>query len=97
MQKLLQNSPASKSKLKEGDIILKIQDRLVREQGDLAYTAFFARPGNIVEFLVRRDDKEIKIPLRVEKRPMIPKLVVETNLNSDHNSTFSELNASKAN
>ena len=69
IQGLLENSPAAKSKLNIGDIIRKIDGDEIKKQGDLANTAFFARPDNIVEFLVVRGDKEFNIPVQVEKRP----------------------------
>ena len=69
VQDLLENSPAAKSKLNVGDIIRKIDGEEIKKPGDLANTAFFARPDNIVEFLVLRGDKEFKIPVQVEKRP----------------------------
>jgi serine protease Do len=69
IQGLLENSPAAKSKLKIGDIIRKIDGKEIKKQGDLANTAFFSRPDNIVEFFVFRGDKEFSIPVQVEKRP----------------------------
>ena len=69
IQGLLENSPAAKSKLNIGDIIRKIDGDEIKKQGDLANTAFFARPDNIVEFLVVRGAKEFNIPVQVEKRP----------------------------
>ena len=69
IQGLLENSPAAKSKLKIGDIIRKIDGKEIKKQGDLANSAFFSRPDNIVEFFVFRGDKEFSIPVQVEKRP----------------------------
>ena len=42
----------------------------VTKEGDLAHSAFFARPGTFVEFLVIRDQKELKIPVKVARRPL---------------------------
>ena len=69
VQNLVEKSPASKSKLSVGDVILKIDDKTVIRQGDLANAAFFSRPDTIVEFLVSRDGKEILVPVRIEARP----------------------------
>ena len=69
VQNLVEKSPASKSKLSVGDVILKIDDKTVIRQGDLANAAFFSRPDTIVEFLVSRDGKEILVPVKTEARP----------------------------
>ena len=66
-------SPASKSSLKKGDIILEIASIKVDDRGDLAHAAFFASPGTVVEFLVRRDDKQVTVPIKVEKRSVLMK------------------------
>lgn len=67
---IFKGSPASRSNLMVGDIITQIDEHPVTNQGDLANTAFFARPDNLLDFLVRRDNKELKISLKVEKRPV---------------------------
>ena len=70
VQSLIENSPAMQSKLKVGDIIRKVGMHPVTKEGDLAHSAFFARPGTFVEFLVVRDQKELKIPVKVARRPL---------------------------
>ena len=69
----MDGSPASKSSLKKGDIILEIASIQVNDRGDLAHAAFFASPGTVVEFLVRRDDKQVTVPIKVEKRSVLMK------------------------
>ena len=98
IQGLLENSPAVKSKLKIGDIIRKIDGDEIKKQGDLANTAFFARPDNIVEFLVVRGDKEYNIPVQVEKRPTyLPQKEKEFLIDGNATETIDNLSSSVSN
>jgi len=67
------DSPASKSSLKKGDIIQEIGEVKVEDRGDLAHAAFFASPGTVIDFLVRRDEKVVTVPIKVEKRSVLIK------------------------
>jgi C-terminal processing protease CtpA/Prc len=83
------DSPAEKSKLKIGDVIMSVGVVAIHTQGDLANASFFAEPGTILEFKVKRDDKEIIVPLKVTIRPKNHKttgIAINTNV-SDSNST----------
>ena len=71
VQGTVDGSPASKSSLKVGDVIKKIAGEEVTNRGDLAHAAFFAKPGTVVEFVVFRDGKEVKVPIKVEKRRQV--------------------------
>lgn len=64
-------SPASKSSLKKGDQIQKIGSVKVYDRGDLAHAAFFAKPGTVITFLVKRDEKMLTIPIKVEQRSVM--------------------------
>ena len=64
-------SPASKSSLKKGDHIQKIGSVVVRDRGDLAHAAFFAKPTTVIMFKVKRDEKVLSIPIKVEKRSVV--------------------------
>jgi len=86
---IFKDSPAFKSNFKVGDIISEINEIPVTNQGDLANTAFFARPDNILDFLVLRDDKEIKVSLKVEKRPVYQ----SSDAQLERNSTNSDINS----
>lgn len=68
VQGTVDGSPASKSQLKVGDVIKWIAGEEVNNRGDLAHAAFFAKPGTVVEFVVSREGKEVKVPIKVEKR-----------------------------
>ncbi len=92
IQNALENSPASKSKLRTGDVIRKIDGKTVKRQGDLANVAFFARPDTIVEFLVSRESKEMKVPVKIEARPQESPSRDKPNL-SDSEEAFSEKNS----
>ena len=57
------------SKLQKGDILLKIGNTEIFERGDIIESTFYARPGTFVEFLIKREGKELTIPIRVTLRP----------------------------
>jgi len=73
VEETVDGSPASKSALKKGDIIFKIGSVKVINRGDLAHASFFAKPGTVVDFVVRRDQKFITVPIKVEKRSVLIK------------------------
>ena len=62
-------SVGTNSKLKIGDILLKIGKTEISERGDIVDSTFYARPGTFVEFLINRDGTEMVIPIRVSPRP----------------------------
>ena len=61
-------SPGINTKLKEGDVLVKIGNTSVFGTGDILDSTFYARPGTFVDFLVIRNEKELKIPIRVAPR-----------------------------
>ncbi len=69
INEIIEDSPASFSKLAPGDIIERIGEQIVTRQGDLAHAAFFARPGTYSEFHVVRGRNELTIPVKVAARP----------------------------
>ncbi len=72
VDEIIENSPAAGSGILKGDQLLKIGDHQVKRRGDVANASFFARPGQFVNFLVRRDSEELEIPVRVSGRPVNP-------------------------
>ena len=62
-------SPGLNTKLKEGDILVKIGNTSIFDSGDILDSTFYARPGTFVEFFVVRNGKELIIPIRVAPRP----------------------------
>ena len=67
----VEDSPAKKSNLSKGDILLQVGKTLIKSQGDLANSSFFAEPDTILEFKVRRDNKDLIFPVQVTARPKI--------------------------
>ena len=75
----VENSPAQKSNLKVGDILLKVGNQPIHTQGDLANASFFAEPKTILEFMIKRNGKELLVPLSVTTRPPSEKSVPKSN------------------
>ena len=89
-------SPAKMSKLKTGDVIISVGGVSIHTQGDLANASFFAEPGTILEFKVKRDGKEIIVPLKVTIRPKNQKTSgppVSTNIPESNSSSVADRNA----
>ena len=82
-------SVGTNSKLKIGDILLKIGKTEISERGDIVDSTFYARPGTFVEFLINRDGKEMVIPIRVSPRPK-PSNILQQNI-SDTDQNQSEV------
>ena len=61
-------SPGNNTKLKVGDVLVKIGNKSIFDTGDILDSTFYARPGTFVEFLVMRNGKELTIPIRVAPR-----------------------------
>ena len=59
------NSPASASGLKKGDIIISISNKKVSSVADFRYQLYKHQPGDTVEMKIYRDGKEqtVKITL----------------------------------
>lgn len=60
---VIANGPADKAGLKEGDIITKVNDRQVGDQGGLGSLVAEFLPGEKIELTVVRDGKTIALPL----------------------------------
>jgi S1-C subfamily serine protease len=59
------NGPADLAGMKEGDIVIKFGDYLIRTPGDLRYRIDEAVPGSIVSVLVVRGGEQLEIPLKI--------------------------------
>jgi membrane-associated protease RseP (regulator of RpoE activity) len=59
------NGPADLAGLREGDIVIKFGDYLIRTSGDLRYRISEALPGTVVKVLVVRGSEQIEIPVKV--------------------------------
>ena len=90
------DSPAKMSKLKIGDFIISVGGVSIQTQGDLANASFFAEPDTILEFKVKRDGKEIIVPLKVTIRPKNQKTSgppISTNIEDSNSSSVADRNA----
>jgi hypothetical protein len=61
-------SPAEKSGLKEGDIVIQINDNSVHNLKDLSNILRTLKPGNKVDIIFIRDGKEMKVESEVGER-----------------------------
>jgi S1-C subfamily serine protease len=59
------NGPADMAGLREGDIVIKFGEHLIRTPGDLRYRISEALPGTTVPILVVRGSEQIEIPVKV--------------------------------
>jgi serine protease Do len=62
---VIPNSPADKAGIKEGDIIIRVDNKPIHTDADLVETVAFTSPGTRVTLTVIRDKKEIKIPVTI--------------------------------
>ncbi len=59
------NEPADIAGLKEGDIVIKFGDYLIRTPGDLRYRVAEALAGSTVPVTVVRGTEQIEIPVKI--------------------------------
>ena len=58
-------SPAEKAGIKEGDIIIRVDDKVIHNDGDLVEAIAYTQPGTRVILTIIRDKKEMKIPVTI--------------------------------
>ena len=63
------NSPASKAGLKQGDIIIKIDNKAVANSSDLLVALRSDAAGSTVQVTVDRNGSTMTIPVVVQERP----------------------------
>jgi S1-C subfamily serine protease len=64
-----EDSPAEKAGLKEGDVIVKIQDKTIKEISDLMDVMAKTKPGDKLSVTVKRDEKEKTFTVTLGTRP----------------------------
>ena len=64
------NSPASKAGLKQGDIIIKIDNKAVANSSDLLVALRSETAGSTVQVTVDRNGSTMTIPVVVQERPV---------------------------
>lgn len=74
VEDLAENGPASKSNLKKGDIIQKVNGARVKSPDDLLDLLSYYEPSDHVDLTVSRDGKEEKVTLKLGKRPQVSRL-----------------------
>jgi S1-C subfamily serine protease len=63
------NSPAEKAGLKEGDVIVKIRDKAIKEFSDIQDVMQKTKPGDKLSVTVKRDDKEKTFTVTLGTKP----------------------------
>ena len=66
----LPESPAEKAKLQENDVIVKVGDTTHESLQDFVKDIADRKPGDKVTLLILRDGKEIKVEVKLGKRPV---------------------------
>jgi len=75
VNEVVEESPAEKAGLKEGDIIVRFDRSKIADQDDLVEMIQKGRPGDKVTLIIMRDGKELKLPIVLEKKPAAEKQV----------------------
>lgn len=63
------NGPADKAGIKQGDIIIKIDDQEMKESSDVLMAVRDRKPGEQVKVTLDRDGQEIVVTVTLEERP----------------------------
>lgn len=74
VNRVVENSPAQKAGLKEGDIILSANDLRIRSATALIRLISSSEIGMPLKLTILRDNKELTIPVFIEKRPSLPSI-----------------------
>lgn len=69
INKIIPNSPAEKSGLKRGDIIVSIDDEEVESDEDVFYKIYYKKPGEKIKISFIRDGKKYEKDIILAQRP----------------------------
>ena len=72
VNEVLEGSPAQKAGLEAGDIVLKIDGRVIEDMGQLRNTVASVKPGTTIELVVNRKGREKIIPVRIGELTDVP-------------------------
>ncbi len=61
--------PAAQAGLKQGDLIIKVGDRAIGTIYDYMESMNKHKPGDKVDVVVKRDGKDVKLPVTLGSRP----------------------------
>lgn len=81
--KLTKDSPAAKSGVKVGDLILKVDGAAVKDSRDLARKIAALQPDSTTDLTVFRDGREQKVPVKLGMFPGSEKVAAATTGNSE--------------
>lgn len=70
IKEVIQGSPAEQSGLKYGDKILEFNNLAIQSLMDFRNATFFVRPSQIVYIKIQREDKELKLPVKLSEKPL---------------------------
>jgi len=71
VQEVVKDGPADKAGLRENDIIIKLQDRTVRDADDVTRDVRKMKPGDEVKLLVLREKKKITLTAVLQERRVV--------------------------
>jgi serine protease Do len=81
--KVMPNTGASKAGIKDGDVILSIEGRKVKQYEDVARLLGKYRPGDSVKLKIRRDEEELDKTVTLGKRPALSRSEFQNSLGGD--------------
>jgi serine protease Do len=84
---VVSEEPADKAGLKEGDIVLRVNDREVTPEATLSYIVANIKPGTRIPLDILREGKPMKLTATVGARPTEEKLA-QRNFNPEENKDF---------
>lgn len=87
--RIVQGEAADKAGLKEGDIVLKVDDRDVSPDATLSYIVANIKPGTRIPLDILREGKPMRITATVGTRPTEEKLA-QSNFDPDENKDFDQ-------
>jgi M6 family metalloprotease-like protein len=69
VERVAANSPAADAGIKPGDVLLKIEEQVIRRASQVADALAERRPGDVMKVTLRRGDKEteVKVTLTVDR------------------------------
>jgi S1-C subfamily serine protease len=66
---VVRNAPADKAGIKPGDILIAVEDKPIKDAQVMLEVIAAQEPGRTVNFTLRRNGKQLSLPVAVGKRP----------------------------